>query len=314
MDNFVYLDAQLHVDGGDIKSRENWWKLEAKRNTTKPSILAKSGRDFLESRHFTFLKSSSLHRLRYLCTRAQRGLISYDKRPVAELRRFCTQRGIQVPTKVYKIILVLFLERDDEQVTFPRFMELPPELRVMVYGFSFNVLRGTPRALRAANETLKLMPPPVTLVSRTLRKESLPLFYVSGTLELNMVWNVWWNKFECRACDVHFFHKAPMLELESVTALNVDLHVPSALGSVHVRTDRPCSIRIDLPNATAQYKISYSGSCGLARSMTETEHARIDRDLHRMMSTMRPKAKGGRVKLQRSDVDTFCYALSALLG
>lgn len=60
------------------------------------------------------------------------------------------------------------LEKADDDVTFGRFSELPPELRQIVFRHYFNSLTSWVPFMHQ---------PPITLVSRSVRKDSLPLFF-----------------------------------------------------------------------------------------------------------------------------------------
>jgi hypothetical protein len=66
------------------------------------------------------------------------------------------------------------LEDADDQLSFPRFFELPPEIRDLVYGHHFS-----------GHETMKHKhhQPPLTLASSQLRAEALPVFYKCVTFE-----------------------------------------------------------------------------------------------------------------------------------
>ena len=71
------------------------------------------------------------------------------------------------------------LEEADENMGFERLLDLPPELRVLIYGFYFD-------SLPKLREPVQ---PPLSQVSRLLRQESLPVFYSTCTFKLSDLFN-----------------------------------------------------------------------------------------------------------------------------
>ncbi|KAK0365427.1 ornithine aminotransferase [Friedmanniomyces endolithicus] len=65
--------------------------------------------------------------------------------------------------------MIAILEQADDERVFPRFMDLPPELRVEIYGHHF----------RSFDEGILAVQPPLTTVCKLLRQEALPMFYRS---------------------------------------------------------------------------------------------------------------------------------------
>jgi hypothetical protein len=108
--------------------------------------------------------------------RYQRGLLSYDRCSVHELQAFCEARGLP-GNYTGALHLARVLRRADDLITFPRFFELPAEIRNVIYKYSFSDF-----------ETFKdkHVQPPLTLASRQLRFEALPLFYEVSTFELGV--------------------------------------------------------------------------------------------------------------------------------
>lgn len=105
-----------------------------------------------------------------------RGLISYDQCSIAELQKFAIDRSIQrwFPTPPNRRALITKLERANDAATFDPFEDLPPELRTRIYKLYFESLE------------LPALPaqPPLTEVSRLVRKEALPLFYSCSTFQI----------------------------------------------------------------------------------------------------------------------------------
>lgn len=161
----------------------SYWKLDP-----GGPLRAKDLRELLRERNFATLKSTSVARLKTLYIRSQRGLLSYEGLPLHELKRFAAQRALPAVVGQKKTIKVLKaqLEMADEEATFDRFLDLPPELRCLIYAFHFEsfpsdsamrYLRHVPRLKRQ---------PPISFSCREVRREALPLFYGSCELEVKV--------------------------------------------------------------------------------------------------------------------------------
>lgn len=133
----------------------------------------------MRERGFYFAASQRKQRTFELYRRMQRELLSCEACSEAELRGFIRNRKLM---RVYagllhpKPSLVSFLESADAEMVFPKFVELPAELREVIYGLHFEDI----------SEMLPSAPqqPPVTRVSRQIRRESLPLSYSTCTLKI----------------------------------------------------------------------------------------------------------------------------------
>lgn len=66
----------------------------------------------------------------------------------------------------------------DDDRTFDRFCDLPPEIRTQIYGLHFDALKSKCLSLPCQ--------PPVTRASRLLRSEALPMFYGSSTFHIHL--------------------------------------------------------------------------------------------------------------------------------
>lgn len=114
--------------------------------------------------------------------RKARGLTNYGECLVKELRELIHARGIDIPKGcVRKEALIAELEKADNEVTFPKFLELPAELRNNVYEKYFESLGDLP-----------LLPhqPPLLLVARQLREEAMPKYLSHSTFTLSFVTNL----------------------------------------------------------------------------------------------------------------------------
>lgn len=106
--------------------------------------------------------------------RYHRGLMSYEGRSVNELQTFCKARGL--PTKATTASgLARALEKADDLATFSRFFNLPAEIRNVIYELHFDGFEPFME---------KFVQPPLTLASKQLRSEALPLFYDCATFGL----------------------------------------------------------------------------------------------------------------------------------
>lgn len=105
--------------------------------------------------------------------RLARGALIYDKCSTAEIQGFLAARGLHEPEK--RDLAIRALHRADDEAQFPRFLELPPELRNRVYDFYFATM---PTRMRPGVQA------PITRASKLLRSETLPNFYGGVTLEL----------------------------------------------------------------------------------------------------------------------------------
>ena len=123
----------------------------------------------LKQHEYKIPSSGNKARLIEVMSRCQRGLMSYDGCQPKELSTFCTNRGIEIRSKLMpkKRQLIATLEAADDQRGFHRFMDLPPELRVQIYTSYFSSLGTVEQPTH----------PPITRVAHLVRKESLPLFY-----------------------------------------------------------------------------------------------------------------------------------------
>jgi hypothetical protein len=96
--------------------------------------------------------------------------MSYEGLSVSDLQSFCKDRGLPSKAKTASR-LARALEKADDNATF-RLLDLPPEIRNMIYERYISDLPNI-RCLH--------IQPPLTLASRVLRSEALPLFYSCAT-------------------------------------------------------------------------------------------------------------------------------------
>ena len=160
--------VQLHTfSDWDEAGPGNYWKLDSANQCQKRGLRQK-----LEENGHSAFKSGcrTTARLRPLYIRRQRGLLSFEGLPLHELRQYATLRGIVVDPDATATIVKAQLEKADDEATFDRFTELPPEIRQIVFRYYYESLPSIERAPRKCQ-------PPITTASRMIREESLPLFY-----------------------------------------------------------------------------------------------------------------------------------------
>ena len=128
--------------------------------------------------------------------RKERGLLDYEQCRADELKRFVQFRGLNMPNEPSQKLstnalryydskldrfgsikndYIAILQEADEVATFDKFLELPSEIRTIVYRKYFDDL---PRLPELPHQ------PPVTLASKTLREGALPIFYEQCTFVL----------------------------------------------------------------------------------------------------------------------------------
>jgi hypothetical protein len=124
-------------------------------------------------------RDTTKSRVRVLVAQIEKGFLPYTKCFEEELRHFAASRGFSDtrPHESAKDKLIAKLERADRAITFPRFLDLPPELRERIYAFHFRWLDQLPERFHQ---------PPICHLSRLVRIESLPLFYENAIFQLHL--------------------------------------------------------------------------------------------------------------------------------
>ncbi|KAM3420551.1 hypothetical protein BST61_g3814 [Cercospora zeina] len=115
--------------------------------------------------------------------RWQRGLLNYDRCTPAELRRFCTERGLtssQTAAKLHVSGLVRKLYEADDGETFNRFLDLPAELRVHIYELYLEDFGAKKEPLDAP------YPMPLAEACSLVRREFLPVYHSLCTFEFDI--------------------------------------------------------------------------------------------------------------------------------
>ncbi|KAM0703575.1 hypothetical protein Q7P35_009514 [Cladosporium inversicolor] len=160
----------------------NYWMLDSGRHRDKRLL-----RSDMKRANFPTNKATNTARMRELFIRCQRGLLSYERLPSRDLKLFISQRGLPVTPNQKTTVAALRaqLEQADDDATFDRFSDLPPELRQLICTHYFKSLdhpvpSGRDNDLRCQ--------PPITFASHDTRRESLPAFYESCVFVVRTEW------------------------------------------------------------------------------------------------------------------------------
>lgn len=148
-----------------IKDNNSYWKLGLYQDKT-----AREAVEYLDNRGYLCRENASKAVALDAIGRYQRGLMSYEGLSVSDLDSLCKTKGLSTKAKTSSR-LVRALEKADGNTSF-RLLDLPPEIRNMIYEFHFLDLADVDRAH---------VQPPLTLASTQLRTEALPLFYGHAT-------------------------------------------------------------------------------------------------------------------------------------
>ena len=276
------LEHELRLDQirrGRSSLQNSYWRFGMRGKYTRDDL-----KEFLHRRGFHHKKSEHLARLKALAERCDRGHPSYEGYSVAQLRGFAKERGQKttLPRKTNKKQLVRQLEDADhlsdtfeDSREFPRFLELPPELRNAVYVFYFKDLKVVPQ---------RFSQPPLCTVSRELRAESLGLFYEHSTFSLSMtrpllkIGNAMINRQSKLLRD-----NIPLSDFTRIKHLRVDLEVGTFMSAVGTWT-------IDLTKGQS----------------TADGSRRRQREMQRVVDMI--MAREGVNKLKKNDLEEFKFA------
>lgn len=269
--------VQLYPHATRPNGPNRYWKLDS-GTALSVSFL----RSYLSEASFTTPKRITKSRLIELYIRCQRELLSYESLSLRELQNFAAQRAVPIGTKstLHSLeALKKLLEKADNEATFERFSELPPELRLMVFSHYFDSL--------VVRETPYKHQPPITLVSRTLRRESLPLFYERCNFTAGANYDTRTIPFKI-VPDVHaaLFMRNTYANFARVRSLRLEFRKPWA------------HIQLDLSNKDNPV---VSAKIGRATRIT---HERLLSEVR--WRAMRITAREGPLKLRVGDIEGMC--------
>ncbi|KAK3620857.1 hypothetical protein LTR56_023130 [Elasticomyces elasticus] len=149
---------------GSKAAARDYWKLGC-----RDAVTAAEAEAILIPRGFDFKPRTGVQRLRALLSRSDRSLCTFEHLTIAQLRQLCKDRKLPVLSNASRDEFIAALEQADDKKRFPRFLDLPPKVRVFVYAAYVQDLEQGTLAVQ----------PPVTMLSKELRTEALPVFYDS---------------------------------------------------------------------------------------------------------------------------------------
>lgn len=273
-------------------SANDYWKLDSGQRwtmKTKDQLL-----QILTTNHQT-LKTASMTRLRELFVRQQRGLLSYEGLTMVELKTFAIQRGLSSTTaaKPKAATLKAQLERADEDATFDKFSDLPPEIRQQIFELYFNSVNKFRGAMSKPGGQ-----PPIALASRQTRLEALPLYYSRCLFRFRIV-DDWPDRIFDRSVPAHHLARVRLLEF-------------CGFRCYYKRARYTVSISINLDDEKRSTKVSKILSCNNHKEM-EVVADKVNRLLMQEPHAVirRIASRPGWQKLRRSDMPELRYWLSS---
>lgn len=254
------------------------------------TLRARFLRENLQQQNYPVMKSTTdKARLRALYARYQRGLMSYEGLPLHELKLYAAQRDLPliVDKKATVKVLKAQLEQADDETTFGRFSDLPPEIRQIIYDLHFKYINT--RSLGSSKYQ-----PPITLVSRQIRHESLPLFYKCSEFTVSTS-----NNLNVQQS----FNKA------LGTRARAFIGATSTQDFAHIRMmriiflDLSIDLRMDLKNKETPLKMSWHCQLEYPEDYQAYQklNERLLEELHKIGSHI--AAREGPLKLRKSDLE-----------
>lgn len=240
--------------------------------------------------------------------RAEKQLVCYDACTTQELQKFARAR--RLPGSWKRSLLERRLKAADGEATFPRFLDLPAELRNRVY--QMYVAEFPVEGLRTPAQ------PPITRCCRLLRQEALPVFYGSCTFVLNFAhhevvptWQRDTGRLLKAAPDTSLF-----LETLSVASAQEIRRVEFRLREQHsgrYQGEEFCRCVVSLDGSEKGYVIEATAIFERGRELgdvADAEEARVERTVGEVVE--RVQVTEGRRKFEVADIYAMRVALEKL--
>ncbi|EME83920.1 uncharacterized protein MYCFIDRAFT_195118 [Pseudocercospora fijiensis CIRAD86] len=155
-------------------SKDSFWKFIERFEGGNAGLYRRQAREA----GYDLAQSAKGDQVRKCLARMQRGLLCYETCSTPELEKFLEARNIhQHPEKLSRGGMIKRLMSADDDRDFPRFMDLPPELRNSVYEFVMD---------EYAKTLITPAQPPFALVSRQVRDEALSTFYACCSFQIDL--------------------------------------------------------------------------------------------------------------------------------
>jgi hypothetical protein len=284
-----------------------YWKLDSGDpiNYKKHILL-----EMLRDKHYT-CKSRTLVRIQEHFVRCQRGLLSYEGLSIRELKLFTKQRGIPVTIgkKPTLSSLKAQLEQADDDLTFDRFSDLPPELRQKIFQQYFDPFGqylnssgryGFGRPVRGGQ-------PPITMASRQTRREALPLYYSRCQFDI--------TRPAASNCDIMgidenivqkaFVQNTPIHDFALIRYFTLMFHIPRS----RINRNDYVYFTVNINDDECPVKVShFVGHEGIVAHQLDIKTSGDEVDRVNELFMLEPRAvirsiaaRGGPMKLQKND-------------
>lgn len=242
-------------------------------------LTAKQGVAFLKSHGYYCREDASRKKVMKHIGRYQRGLLSYEALGLEELRAICASRNLSTKAKTVPR-LARKLERADDQAKFECLFKLPPEIRNIIYEFYCSDIGAVP---------FPHAQPPLTLASRQLRAEFLPIFY--GVTHFVVTW---WPADLHIACHRFIMRSGPDDTTTSVLGPNV-----LAIENLSIAVTRAYSDRLlDLDKALVYLWIRKRKGVWTVKitDNSQGEHPWIKRGMHNFLRRVKYQNQGWKMQ------------------
>ncbi|KAM0715352.1 hypothetical protein Q7P37_008850 [Cladosporium fusiforme] len=265
-----------------------YWKLGVYEHFT-----IKEANEFLTRHDYGIRKGASKSAVRELVGRFQRGLLSYRSCTGNELRMFCRDRHL-APKRPLPFGLIDALQRADDEALFPKFLALPAEIRNAIYELHVRSFGDVPAVHRQ---------PPVTMASRQLRSESLPLFYECATFTFICEYQP-----DEQVSTIHFnyYEETKTTNMKKMPQANLDLIKRLKFCFYNIVGLSWCDILLDYStNLQLQQRISVSDTSPgrFSNHRHESQLVHLESNLRKTIQMQNNIQKEGGLKLRKADLD-----------
>jgi hypothetical protein len=279
--------VQLFDDHVWSSPRSNeYWKLDSGNRLRSYRL-----REELRDGNYSVLKSVNNTRLRALYIRCQRGLLSFEGMPSHELRLHAARRGLTVAPNATLTSIKAQLEQADDDATFDRFTDLPPEIRQIIFQYYMDdtLARRKPKSIYQ---------PPLTMTSRMIRRETLPMFFDCWDTELSSLFTesptLTPYKFRPSATTAQFLQSTPIHHLARLKSFILTFNDLKFRVAINLRNQDPIG-KLEI------FRMSYWEWELLENAVSQARVQRLLTALRTLALSM--AARPGPLRFRLSDVD-----------